>query len=965
MKTFLAAILFCASLLRADIVTGLVQTAGIQFSTGTKIIFTPTNTLANIGGVGVRSQPVECLVSSNGWFSNTLAGPLAYRVSVGNTLAYPRDVFMLYTLGDGGTYDWFSLTTNTSLANTSTIPFIVRVQVNGTNVGAVQYPTVNLIPGANTTMNATNNAASNRLDIRVSSTGGGGGGSGNITSINGDTTADAIIAIGTNSFQPRVTNDAAGTTTIVEGWAGMAGSGNLHSNDYQFFVGKLSSNVWFAAWGSLGTNAVTAKLDSNFWWNAWGSLSSNSITAKLDSNVWWNAWGSLDTNSITTKLASNVWRTAFNYTLTNNYSADVTLKANLVLNFPADVGTHDVTLRGYSGLGSPSFSLGNNIAWVSPDETAAIIGTSLTLTNITDLAALAVSSSFDNLLGGALGYSLSATNGSAVVGRDVTLDGTGALPDVFGLGYSIKVRAANAGIVGNYITNTSNNTLDLGMSDISKVRIGQEVTSMRRASIGGIGNTGTTNDPWRVALTNGNTAVRVDSNGAFGIYGLANSSMYLNDLTTLLSYSLGLTHGTTMSNLNELAPTNGANGKHFFVWGLTNVSGGTNYQRTPLEFGSGFSLSSDGKTLTASGGGGGSTNNALMANNVEEVGRLIVTNGIEYVTTTLAYSGVNVVYDVATQSDSVLWVTNAATVLRFTNSSPSSIPSGFGVKQITCIVSNTPVGLVFQTNHVFTNASAPVFIDTNAGAISHIYIKATDNPTNFVISTATNIQPRRQVAASSSGGGGGSPTYILEENWEGANAVTSGTGSADLTGWTASAASMNADISTAGLSLEASHCLQGGAGETVWHSFTGSSEIWLYRQFRKTANAPANFTPIFTIYNSVPDDYCEVVVRDSDTLTDTLCVNFNGGSVSKTVDTLANNTTYGIWVHVTVNGSSSTITAGFSSDGTEPTSGNAFISKTGTLTGNRARLYITGWGAGTGYADKIRVATTSIGNNPP
>src|SRR5512146_843949 len=94
------------------------------------------------------------------------------------------------------------------------------------------------------------------------------------------------------------------------------------------------------------------------------------------------------------------------------------------------------------------------------------------------------------------------------------------------------------------------------------------------------------------------------------------------------------------------------------------------------------------------------------------------------------------------------------------------------------------------------------------------------------------IMSQQHVAAA---GGGAGPTYILQENWEGANAITSGTGNADLTGWTASAGSVNGDTSTTGLSLESTECITGGDGEYIRRSFGSQSEVWAYFLYRQSA----------------------------------------------------------------------------------------------------------------------------------
>lgn len=131
----ISAIIFLALALvaRADTVTGLVQVATADWSSGTKVVFTPTNTLINIGGVAIRSQPATATVNSSGKFSVNLLGPMGYTVAVGDTFVYPRDVMNISVPGDGGTYDWLALTTNTLLVSTQSTAFILRNNGSGTN----------------------------------------------------------------------------------------------------------------------------------------------------------------------------------------------------------------------------------------------------------------------------------------------------------------------------------------------------------------------------------------------------------------------------------------------------------------------------------------------------------------------------------------------------------------------------------------------------------------------------------------------------------------------------------------------------------------------------------------------------------------------------------------------------------------------------------------------------------------
>jgi hypothetical protein len=116
----------------------------------------PTNTPVNINGVFINSDEARVYPNTNGYFTTQLAGPITYRVRVGT--AQSRDVMNIWTLGNGGTYDWLSLTTNSSLANTATLAFIARNSGTGvtpTFIGASRIPAVvvsNMIIATNWTV---------------------------------------------------------------------------------------------------------------------------------------------------------------------------------------------------------------------------------------------------------------------------------------------------------------------------------------------------------------------------------------------------------------------------------------------------------------------------------------------------------------------------------------------------------------------------------------------------------------------------------------------------------------------------------------------------------------------------------------------------------------------------------------------------------------------------------------------
>ena len=134
MKKLLSILLLTLPLhIHADTITGMVQSVGFSATPSQRIVFTPLDTPKNVGGVFIRSAPVEVYATTSGWFSNQLVGGVCYRVSVGNTAQYTRDVMTNCTVGDGGTYNWLSITTNASLANTATLAFVTQPQLTTTS----------------------------------------------------------------------------------------------------------------------------------------------------------------------------------------------------------------------------------------------------------------------------------------------------------------------------------------------------------------------------------------------------------------------------------------------------------------------------------------------------------------------------------------------------------------------------------------------------------------------------------------------------------------------------------------------------------------------------------------------------------------------------------------------------------------------------------------------------------------
>lgn len=220
MKTIFASLAFLFSIFaaRADTVTGLVQVVGMKWSSGTKVVFTPTNTLRNINGTAVRSQPAEVVVKTNGSFSTSLIGPMGYKVAVGDTATYPTDVMNIFVPGDSGTYDWLSLTTNSSMLSSNNAKFIGAIKTNGTTVGSQLW--LNFVGS----VLATNDPTNGKIDVAIS-----GGSSGEVTA--------AQLNTASNTLNARIiAND---TTTSNGLYAQIVGGGvtaSVATNISQYFA---------------------------------------------------------------------------------------------------------------------------------------------------------------------------------------------------------------------------------------------------------------------------------------------------------------------------------------------------------------------------------------------------------------------------------------------------------------------------------------------------------------------------------------------------------------------------------------------------------------------------------------------------------------------------------------------------------------------------------------------------------
>ncbi len=146
-------------------------------------------------------------------------------------------------------------------------------------------------------------------------------------------------------------------------------------------------------------------------------------------------------------------------------------------------------------------------------------------------------------------------------------------------------------------------------------------------------------------------------------------------------------------------------------------------------------------------------------------------------------------------------------------------------------------------------------------------------------------------------------------------------------------------------------------------TIAAQDEIWFYFKFQAVSGFPAN--PTYLGWLNVGAGTISITV---DSATGGLSI--SGGTSSTTVDTLTTGVTYHLWGHYKKGtGSTQIQEIAFSTTGIKPLSGNAYASLSN---GNRTAQITTftlGWSAANRSQqiifDKVRVATTCIGDNPP
>jgi hypothetical protein len=201
--------------------------------------------------------------------------------------------------------------------------------------------------------------------------------------------------------------------------------------------------------------------------------------------------------------------------------------------------------------------------------------------------------------------------------------------------------------------------------------------------------------------------------------------------------------------------------------------------------------------------------------------------------------------------------------------------------------------------------------------------------------------------------------YLVQQNLE-----TPVTGYDHGETWTESGAATITPNYT-GVVLQGTQSLRflesGNAGQSQT-TFAAQDEIWVYFMMRIVTIGGHN--PVWVGWLGTVGSVIAININNN--FTAAIC----GNNCSTTVGTMTTNTTYHVWLHYKKgSGINQEQSIGFSTDGIRPTSGTNFASRTdGTRTAQIALLTLM-WASDPSTRDfvfdKIRVATTCIGDNPP
>ena len=212
--------------------------------------------------------------------------------------------------------------------------------------------------------------------------------------------------------------------------------------------------------------------------------------------------------------------------------------------------------------------------------------------------------------------------------------------------------------------------------------------------------------------------------------------------------------------------------------------------------------------------------------------------------------------------------------------------------------------------------------------------------------------------------GGAVPTYLINQNFE-------GTGYDNGETWTETLSSGTIDEDYTGTVLAGSQSLRmlttGFTQKNDSPSFSGGQVRYAYFMLRPVAIPAGGFETYLFRWQTSASGRGSLTLNNAGTLT------FSGnvsGSIT-TVGTMTAGTTYHVWVSIDTTASPETVTVGFSTTGTRPTSGNNYASGTVEITDGASidTIGLANGGGGSGPTpemifDKVLVDDVQIGDNP-
>ena len=198
--------------------------------------------------------------------------------------------------------------------------------------------------------------------VLVTGTGGGSG----ITSINSDTTAAQVIAVGTAGTDFAIVDNGTGTHTLNLPTASHTNRGALSSADWDTFNGKQASGNYITAL----TGDVTAS----------GPGSVAATLATVNSNV--GTFGSATQASQVTVNGKGLVTAASNVTVTPAVGSITGLGTGVATALAINVGTAGSPVINGGALGTPSSGTATNLTGTASGLTAGNVTTNANLTGV-------------------------------------------------------------------------------------------------------------------------------------------------------------------------------------------------------------------------------------------------------------------------------------------------------------------------------------------------------------------------------------------------------------------------------------------------------------------------------------------------------------------------------------------------------------------------------------------------------